>query len=212
MHKVQNLFLAAVLLACVGLTACGGQVPETENPDPAAAQQSASTPAPAETEAPAPENPELAEPKPETEPTAEPAPTEAEVSAPAQSSAGQVDLDLTPLQPNMLYAEVYNMEERPEEYQGKTIRLSGVFQIEEAYDDNFEVIPGKKALYCRVSDAMGCCSIGVEFRPQTGESILTNYPAEETPIVVTGTCEIGSDDTGFITVIRLNEATVELAS
>ncbi|HCJ41211.1 MAG TPA: hypothetical protein DHV89_06730, partial [Ruminococcus sp.] len=40
---------------------------------------------------------------------------------------GDIDIDLTGLNPNMLYAQVYEMTADPEKYVGKTVRANGTF-------------------------------------------------------------------------------------
>ena len=40
-----------------------------------------------------------------------------------------VDVDLTKLSSTMVYSEVYNMVNTPEDYTGKTVRMTGSFNL-----------------------------------------------------------------------------------
>ncbi len=72
---------------------------------------------------------------------------------------GAVDLDLTELNTNILYAEVYNMMCIPGDYEGKTVKLKGSFMC---YND---VSTGKEYYVCMVQDMQACCTQGIEFEP-----------------------------------------------
>ena len=50
-------------------------------------------------------------------------------SKPSHPSAGKVDVDLTVLSSTMVYAEVFNMMLSPDDYIGKTIRITGIFSV-----------------------------------------------------------------------------------
>ena len=119
------------------------------------------------------------------------------------------DIDLTGFTPNMLYAEVYHMEMSPDEYIGKTIKITGKFARFETLDENGMPIPGKDVLVCLVSDAMACCSVGLEFVPTDEAEFLKSQPAQGSEITITGRCDIFKDESGFITIIRLNDAQIE---
>lgn len=128
-----------------------------------------------------------------------------------QDASETVDMDLTGFTPNMLYAEVYHMEMSPDEYIGKTIRITGKFARFETLDENGLPIPGKDVLVCLVSDAMACCSVGLEFVPTDEAAFLKSQPEQGSKITVTGRCDIFKDESGFITIIRLNDAQIEQA-
>lgn len=126
-----------------------------------------------------------------------------------QDTPQAVDMDLTGFTPNMLYAEVYHMEMSPDEYIGKTIRITGNFARFQTLDENGLPISGKDVLVCLVSDAMACCSVGLEFVPADETEFLKNQPEQASRITVTGRCDIFKDESGFITIIRLNDAKIE---
>lgn len=91
-------------------------------------------------------------------------------------SAENVDVDLTALSSTMVYSEVYNMMSMPDDYIGKTVKMSGIFSA--IHDDT----TGKDYYACIIQDATACCAQGIEF-------ILTDdstYPEEGEIISVVG--------------------------
>ncbi len=122
-----------------------------------------------------------------------------------------VDLDLTGFSQNMLYAEVCNMGYSPQDYTGKVIKLTGEFAHFQNLDENQQLVSDQDILVCMVTDAMACCATGVEFVPAAGSSFCEPYPEDRSRITVTGVCEITVDESGFLTIIRLHDAQVELA-
>ncbi len=98
------------------------------------------------------------------------------------SSEGDSQIvDLTTLSPTMIYAEVYNMYVYPEDYEGKTIKIKGMFGV---YDD---AKTGETFTSCVIQDATACCAQGVEFELGDGKVYPDDYPNESEEIVVTGT-------------------------
>ena len=59
-----------------------------------------------------------------------------------EAPAVSVDVDLTTLSSTMVYAEVFNMMMSPDDYIGRTIRMTGIFTV---YQD-----PETKQVYCGV--------------------------------------------------------------
>ncbi len=106
------------------------------------------------------------------------------LSACGASDAGQAfdasaaDVDLTSLSSTMVYAEVYNMLCAPEEYMGKTVRMTGAFAIYEGDERNYYA--------CIIADATACCSQGIEFVLEGDYSYPEDYPELGTTITVTG--------------------------
>lgn len=87
-----------------------------------------------------------------------------------------IDVDLTALSSTMVYSEVYNMMSMPDDYIGKTVKMSGIFTA--IHDDT----TGKDYYACIIQDATACCAQGIEF-------ILTDdskYPEEGDIISVVG--------------------------
>ena len=114
---------------------------------------------------------------------------------------GDIDIDLTGLNPNMLYAQVYEMTADPEKYVGKTVRASGTF----AYTTDPE--SGNEFFAVFIADAAACCSQGLEFRRKGEFSYPADYPEIGAPIVVTGTFNTYKE--GVFTYCELADATME---
>ena len=105
----------------------------------------------------------------------------------AQTSAGDVDVDLTVLSSTMVYSEVYNMLYfSPEDYYGKTVKMTGMFNIYQWVDEN-GIIPGLPVAYaCIISDATACCTEGVEFVLEGDFIYPDDYPELGAEITVIG--------------------------
>ena len=98
------------------------------------------------------------------------------------------DIDLTVMSSTMVYTEVYNMMVAPEDYLGKTVRMSG----------NFAYAKGDGRYYfaCIVADATACCSQGIEFVLADARKFPDEYPQVSDTITVVGTFDTyyeGSD-------------------
>ena len=86
---------------------------------------------------------------------------------------GKVDYDLSVMNSNLVYAEVFNMMIEPEIYDDKVIKMKGNFTV---YDSS--LVPGGKAYAVIISDALACCQQGIEFHydfpdgePQEGDIV-----------------------------------------
>lgn len=94
---------------------------------------------------------------------------------------GSEDIDLTVMSSTMVYSQVYDMMSKPEDYIGKTVRMSGAFS--EYYDETND----KTYYACIIKDATACCSQGIEF-------ILSDesyeYPEDGSEICVVGTFDV----------------------
>ena len=101
------------------------------------------------------------------------------VEASGQSSGG-IDVDLAALSGTMVYAEVYHMLTEPEQYIGKTVRMSG--QCNVYYDE----VTDKTYYSCIIKDATACCAQGIEFELADGYDI----PEEGDEICVEGVFDI----------------------
>ena len=97
-------------------------------------------------------------------------------SIPGNSTDG-IDVDLTALSSTMVYSEVFAMMTEPEQYIGKTIKMTGVCN---RYT-NIET--GADYYACIITDVTACCSQGIEFKLPDGEK----YPQMGTTITVMGT-------------------------
>ncbi len=84
-------------------------------------------------------------------------------------------LDLSSMNANMVYSEVFAMMTEPEKYVGKTVKMTGVCGM--YLDRN----TGEEYYSCIIKDATACCAQGIEFRLSKGA-----YPAVDSEITVVG--------------------------
>lgn len=121
-----------------------------------------------------------------------------------EAPAVSVDVDLTTLSSTMVYAEVFNMMMSPDDYIGKTIRMTGIFTV---YQD-----PETKQVYCGVivEDATACCAQGFDLVMPEERSYPQDYPAPESEITVVGTLQADRtlEEHGII-FLRLEDVTFE---
>lgn len=119
--------------------------------------------------------------------TPSPAPvrTEAAISS---DSTGEYDVDLTVLSGTMVYSEVYNMMVQPEEYIGKTVKMSGTFATFINEED------GRYIFGCVITDATACCAQGIEFELTDEYQYPDDYPKDGDTICVTGTFDTYLED------------------
>ena len=85
----------------------------------------------------------------------------------ADISYEDIDMDLAAMSDTVMYSVVTDMAENPEEYMGRTIKITGSFAsmyVEEQ---------GKTLYACLIQDATACCSQGLEFEPteETDDSL-----------------------------------------
>ncbi|MCR4706075.1 MAG: hypothetical protein K5641_08435 [Lachnospiraceae bacterium] len=101
-------------------------------------------------------------------------------------------IDLTDMGSDMVYATVFQMMREPSTYEGKKVRMEGVFSaahFDETDSDYYFVI---------IADAMACCQQGMEFVWGDGSKKRADYPEEGTDVLVEGTFETyreAGDDT-----------------
>jgi hypothetical protein len=98
----------------------------------------------------------------------------------ASAQAGDADVDLTALSSTMVYAEVYNMMTSPDDYIGKTIKMSGPYYA--SYYEETE----QYYHYVVIEDATACCQQGLEFVWSGEHSYPADYPDDNTRVEVTG--------------------------
>ncbi len=84
------------------------------------------------------------------------APTQLPDVSEIDASNGDFDIDLTVLDANMTYAQVYDMMLNPDNYKGKYVKAEGTFgHTEDNGRDYFAVL---------IADATACCSQCLEFQ------------------------------------------------
>lgn len=181
-HRRIFCLLLAVCL-CFSLAACGKAIPQETDDDTTAAETT------------------------QPEPSIPAAPEAADSLLPEPQKSARIDLDLTKLSSTMVYAEVYNMTTSPEEYIGKTVKMTGSFTIFQATDDYGQVIPDSLYFACIIADAAACCAQGIEFVLEGDYS----YPKVEVEISDGNYDEIrdwiihGQVDCGFLSRIVADE-------
>ena len=109
-----------------------------------------------------------------------------------RGEGGSVDIDLTILHGNMLYAAVYNMVNDPSAYAGKTVKLDGTYAVYETDD------PEAPLHACIVRDAAGCCASGLEFRLAAPQP----YPTEGSHILLIGTLAIDEGESPPVLMLK----------
>ena len=111
--------------------------------------------------------------------------------------ASDFDVDLTLLSSTMVFAEVYNILDKPENYLGKTMKMRGTyyaFGVEEA------------DLYLHfiiIEDAASCCAQGLQFMLSGERTYPEDYPDDFVSIELTGVYKHhdGSSATGYYLLV-----------
>ena len=99
----------------------------------------------------------------------------AEQTGQLKQNDGSVDFDLTSMNPNMIYAQVFNLMLSPEDYDGKTFKMTGSFLKLTGQN-------GETVYAVVVKDAFACCQQGLEFK----YDFAGNEPQPDQDITVTG--------------------------
>jgi len=105
----------------------------------------------------------------------------------AMTATEGVDFDISVMNANMVYAQVFDMMMQPEVYKDKIIRISGDYY---RLPDN----KGNMTNAVIIRDALACCQQGMEFKWDFGETV----PERETHITVTGPFKITTDSEGLM--------------
>ncbi len=113
----------------------------------------------------------------------------------------KIDYDLSKLNETYIYAQFFNMLVEPEEYEGKTIKIKGMFRPYLDYDED-----GNEIRYygCIVPDATACCYQGIEFEGPEGMVYPDDFPEFEQDIIVTGTFHQWEDKNGYTRTWLIN--------
>lgn len=96
------------------------------------------------------------------------------------SNTEGIDIDLTLLSSIMVYSEVYNMVYTPDDYIGKTIKVSGTYSA--SYYDETDMYYH----FVIVDDATECCQSGLEFVWNGNHVYPSDYPNEGDTIEIIG--------------------------
>lgn len=117
-------------------------------------------------------------------------PSQKELSQKSEPVSNKVDLDLTQMNANMIYAEVFNMLIEPENYENKNIKISGYFNIFTNENTN------EKYYAIIIPDALECCQQGLEL-VWLGEHSLDEYPSQGEKITIVGRYTIRELENGI---------------
>ncbi len=97
----------------------------------------------------------------------------------AKKSGNAVTVDLSKMSTTMVYSELTNILNAPNDYIGKTIRLKGLFGVSEGEGTNY--------YFCLINDATACCQQGLEFVLEGNPAYPEGYPQVNSEITVEGT-------------------------
>lgn len=128
-----------------------------------------------------------------------PAATEPAAAEQAAKSADGIDVDLTAMSSTMVYSEVLNMQQTPDKYVGKIVKMKGPFNVSEIGDNRY--------FACIIADATACCSTGIEFVWAGDHSYPEDYPKKDQEITVVGTFNTYME--GSSKYMQLKDAEVE---
>ena len=106
------------------------------------------------------------------------------------TAGGEADFDLTLMNADLVYANVYSLVTSPDSYVGYTIRMTGkaVSYYDEATDTTY--------YGCFITDAAQCCSQGLEYRLSEGD-----YPEDDDEITVYGVFDTYTEGGNLYVVI-----------
>lgn len=128
--------------------------------------------------------------------------TEAGASGTSSSAAQKtdgVDVDLTVMNSTMVYSEVQNMMQHPDDYMGKIVKMKGPFNVTETEDNRYYA--------CIIKDAAACCSTGIEFVWTGDHTYPDDYPEVDQEVTVTGAFNVYTEGTGKY--LQLKDSQVE---
>ncbi|MBQ9036358.1 MAG: hypothetical protein IJ115_02735 [Erysipelotrichaceae bacterium] len=110
-------------------------------------------------------------------------------------------IDLTFMNSNAIYSEIYNMTLNPEDYVGKHIKVVGYFAT--GQDDNGNTIFG-----CIVPDALACCQQGLGFELAEARQYPDEFPEPGTEIVLEGTFTFTENE--YLVMVVLKDAEISV--
>ena len=123
----------------------------------------------------------------------------ADVTKPAEVQKDtKIDVDLTKVNTNMVYVQVFYMMQKPQDYNGQTIRLPGVCTIMK------NRVTQQRTYNCNVLDGTGCCAKMIPFKLADANAV---YPKSGEAITVTGKFQVVTENDKTFGV--LNDAVVE---
>lgn len=94
----------------------------------------------------------------------------------------KADIDLSVMSDTLAYSEIYLIQSDVDSYIGKTIRLTGFYDVMEAEERNYYA--------CSVMDSTQCCSLGFVFLWAGDHAYPDDYPSVGDIITVTGVFDV----------------------
>ena len=95
-----------------------------------------------------------------------------------ESDLDNIEIDITEMNSTMVYSQVYDMMVSPDDYLGKTVKMTGTFNVSEGTDRYY--------FACVIQDATACCAQGIEFVLDGDYEYPADYPPVGTDITVVG--------------------------
>lgn len=126
-----------------------------------------------------------------------------QISNSGEPSENGIDIDLTQMDSDMVYATVFQFMRDPDSYVGKTVKMTGLYNAIFSEDscNRYDV--------CLVEDAAACCSQGIEFIWDDGShEYPKEYPEENKVITVKGVFETYQEEGDEQLYCRLRDATM----
>ena len=117
-------------------------------------------------------------------------------------SNGDIDVDLTILDSNIVYAQVFDMLNNPDTYLDQTVKAHGTF----AYTTDPST--GGEYFAVFIADASACCQQGLEFVWKGDHTYPADYPEIGDEITVIG--KFNTYQEGSYTYCQLKDADLQL--
>lgn len=95
-----------------------------------------------------------------------------------------IDFDLSDMNKDVVFALVYQMMNKPEDYIGKTFRMQGLY-----YANYFEP-HDRYYSFCIIEDALACCAQGILFELEDeSKTYPEDFPEDYSRVIIEGTFE-----------------------
>ncbi|WP_054740254.1 hypothetical protein [Cellulosilyticum ruminicola] len=118
-----------------------------------------------------------------------------------QVESEDIDIDLTQMNSDMVYATVYQFVMEPESYIGKKVKMTGTYYP--VFDESIK----NRYHCCMIKDAAACCAQGLEFIWDKGEHVYPDeYPNKGNKITVIGIFETYQEEGNTAVYCRLKDA------
>ena len=92
------------------------------------------------------------------------------------------DIDLSVMSDTLAYSMIEQIQTNYPSYIGKTIRISGIYDVMETEARNYYI--------CGIMDSTQCCSLGFEFLLAGDHTYPDDYPKAGDTVTVTGVFDI----------------------